>query len=265
MAESAQDALSGCHQDCGLYRENPVHKTQGGKMDIGKAFGFVFEDEKWVIKVLIGAAILLVGFLFSWLLLIPLILAYVLLAGYGVEIIRQVMRGELDKLPEWDDWGALLRDGLMALIISVVYALPLIILSVCMSLPIAIFAEDAEALSSLFSVALSCFSFLYFIAMSIVLPAAVAFYAAEDDLGAAFRFGEVFAFVRDNVATYFVTFVLSWVANFIGSLGSVVCGVGALVTVPYSFMVIGHLYGQAYVVSKGQSLQPAIAEPEEIA
>ena len=234
-------------------------------MDIGKAFGFVFEDEKWVTKLLIGAGILLAGILFSWMLLIPLILAYVLLAGYGVEIIRQVMRGELDKLPEWDDWGALLRDGLMVLIITVVYALPLIIVSFCLGGFIGIFAEDAEVVSSLASVALSCISLLYAIALSLVLPAAVAFYAAEDDLGAAFRFGDVFGLVHDNLATYLITFVLSWVANLIGNLGSVVCGVGALVTVPYSFMVIGHLYGQAYVVSKGQSLQPAVVEPEEIA
>ena len=153
----------------------------------------------------------------------------------------------------------------MVLIISVVYALPLIIVSVCLGIPAGIFAEDAEALSSLFSLALGCFSFLYAIAISIVLPAAVAFYAAEDDLGAAFRFGEVFALVRENVATYLVTFVLSWVANFIGSLGSIVCVIGALVTVPYSFMVIGHLYGQAYVTAQGQPPQPAVVEPEEIA
>jgi hypothetical protein len=234
-------------------------------MDIGKAFGFVFEDEQWVTKILIAAGILLLGFALSWALLIPLILAYILLGGYGVEIIRQVMRGELGTLPEWDDWGALLRDGLMVLIITVVYALPLIIVSVCLGVPIGIFAEDAEALSSLFSLALGCFSFLYAVALSLALPAALAFYAAEDDLGAAFRFGEVFALVRDNIATYLLTFVLSWVANFIGSLGSAVCGVGALVTIPYSFMVMGHLYGQAYVVSKGQSLQPAVVEPEEVA
>jgi hypothetical protein len=233
-------------------------------MDIGKAFGFVFEDEKWVTKLLIGAAILLLGYVLG-VLIIPLILAYVLLAGYGVEIIRQVMRGELDKLPEWDDWGALLRDGLMVLIIGFVYALPLIIVSACVGAPILIFAQDAEAFSSLLGAALSCFNLLYLIALSIVLPAAVAFYAAEDDLGAAFRFGEVYALVRDNLTTYLVTFVSSWVANFIGNLGSLVCIIGALATIPYSFMVIGHLYGQAYVVSKGQPMQPAVVEPEETA
>ena len=29
-------------------------------MDIGKAFGFVFEDEQWVSKILLGAAIMLI-------------------------------------------------------------------------------------------------------------------------------------------------------------------------------------------------------------
>ena len=54
-------------------------------MDIGKSFGFVFEDQDWVVKILIAAAILCVGILFSWVLLIPMILAFALLAGYGVE------------------------------------------------------------------------------------------------------------------------------------------------------------------------------------
>jgi len=54
-----------------------------------KSFAFVFEDEQWIVKILIGAAILLVGILFSWLLLVPLILALALLSGYGVEITRR--------------------------------------------------------------------------------------------------------------------------------------------------------------------------------
>ena len=62
-------------------------------MDIGKSFTFVFEDNDWIVKILIAAAILLLGVFFSWLLLIPLILAVLLLSGYGVEITRLVIRG----------------------------------------------------------------------------------------------------------------------------------------------------------------------------
>lgn len=229
-------------------------------MDIGKAFTFVFEDEEWVTKLLIAAAIFAVGVVFSWLLAIPLLLAMAILSGYMVEIIRRVLHGNLDRLPEWDNWGDLIVDGLKVWVIGLVYSLPLIILSFCLGVPIGALAEDAEAVSSIFSLLLSCIGILYGIALSIVLPAATAFWVASDDLGAAFRFGDIFAFVRDNFTTYLITFLMCWVASFVGGLGIWVCGLGLLVTVPYSYMVTGHLYGQAYVESSGQASPPVFEE-----
>jgi hypothetical protein len=224
-------------------------------MDIGKAFTFVFDDEDWIMKILIAAAILLVGTLLG-ILVIPAIVAIALLTGYGVEITRRVIHGHAQALPQWDNWGELIADGLKVIVIGIVYALPIIILSVCLGVPIGIFAEDAEALSSVFSILLSCLNLVWGIALSVLLPAAIAFYVADGELSAAFRFGQVFAFVRDNLKTYLITFLMSWVASFVGGLGSIVCGIGVLVTAPYGWMVTGHLYGQAYLEASGQ------AEPE---
>lgn len=229
-------------------------------MDIGKAFTFVFEDEQWISKLLIAAAILLLGIAFSWVLLIPLILAAALLSGYMVAIIRGVIAGDLDSLPEWDNWGDLLVDGIKFWVISVVYALPIIVVGLCLGVPTGILAEEAEGLSAFLSLILGCFNFLYGIALSLVLPAATAFWVANDDLGAAFRFGDVFAFLRENLATYLVTFLASWLASLIGGLGIWVCGVGLLVTAPYAYMVTGHLYGQAYAESTSQAAEPTLEE-----
>jgi hypothetical protein len=226
-------------------------------MDIGKSFTFVFDDKDWIKKVAIAAGILALGILFFWLLFIPTILAIALLGGYMVEIIRRVLRGEMDGLPEWDNWGVLMADGLKVWVIGVVYALPILILSLCLSIPIAALSDRAEGLSSLLSVFLSCISLLYAIAVTLVLPAATAAYAATNDLGAAFRFGQIFRLVGDNLPTYLITLVMTWVASAIGSLGSLVCGVGWLATFPYSYMVIGHLYGQAYLESTGKAQPPA--------
>ena len=231
-------------------------------MDIGKAFTFVFEDDDWITKILIAAAILLVGVLFSWVLLIPLILAVALLNGYMVEIIRRVIRGQVDGLPEWDNWGDLIAEGLKVFVIQIVYMLPIIIASLCMIVPAAA-AESSEGLSVFLSVVLSCFMVLWAILASIVLPAATAIYAATDDLGAAFRFGEVFALVRDNLSTYLITLVMTWVASFVGGLGSIVCGLGTFLTSPYGTMVTGHLYGQAYVASTAQAVQPVFDDDLE--
>ena len=233
-------------------------------MDIGKSFTFVFEDEDWIVKVLIGAAILLVGILFFWVLLVPLILAFLLLAGYGAEITRRVIRGDAQTLPEWNDWGALITDGLKVFVIVVVYALPFIIISACLGVPVGILSNAgtgaAQAWSSLFGTILGILNFLWAIAVSILVPAAIAFFIDHDDLAAAFRFGEVFAFVREHFATYLITFLMSWVAEVIGGLGAILCGVGWFATMPYSYMVIGHLYGQAYLTAKGVRTQPVVVD-----
>lgn len=229
-------------------------------MDIGKSFTFVFEDDAWITKILLAAAILLLGIVFSWMLFIPLILAFALLNGYLVAIIRLVLDGKLDELPEWDNWGDLLADGLKVVVIQIVYALPIIILGFCLFIPILASAENAEALGGCLGLILSCLILLWAIAASIVLPAATAIFAATDDLAAAFRFGEVFALVRDNLSTYLITFIMSWVASFIGSLGGAVCGVGTFFTVPYAYMVTGHLYAQAYVASTAPVPEPAVEE-----
>jgi hypothetical protein len=237
-------------------------------MDVGKSFTFVFEDQEWIVKILIAAAIVLVGILFSWLLLIPLILALALLGGYGVEIMRRVIHGQAG-LPEWENWGELIADGLKVIVIGIVYALPFIIISACLGIPIGILgdsgANGVRALSSLLSTGLGCLDFVWGIILSIVLPAAIAFWVVDDDLGSAFQFGKVFAFVRDHFTTYLVTFLMSWVASIIGHLGVIACGIGWFATMPYSLFVTAHLYGQAYVEAAGPASPAPAADVEGLA
>ncbi len=59
-----------------------------------------------------------------------------------------------------------------------------------------------------------------------------------------------------------ITFVMSWVAQIIGNLGAVVCGIGWVVTVPYAYMVMGHLYGQAYTQGTVSMAAPPEVEVE---
>ena len=231
-------------------------------MDIGKAFTFVFDDDRWVTKLLIAAAIALVGLALFWL-VIPAILAFALLGGYGLEITRRVIKGSSPVLPEWEDWGALLIDGFKVWVIGIVYALPLIILSFCLSPVIAVLGDSSEGLAGLLGSGLSCLSFLWSIVVGLFTPAALAFFIVEDDLGAAFRFGDIFNFVRDNFSTYLIALVIYWVASIIGGLGFLVCGVGAIFTIPYATFLTSHVYGQAYLEAKGAAPQPVVEVEEE--
>ncbi len=218
-------------------------------MDIGKSFTFVFEDQEWLNKILIGAAILFVGSLFFWLLFIPLIVAGALLNGYMIEIIRRVADGRADVLPEWDDWGDMIVDGLKLLVLQIVYSLPAIVLGLCMIIPLIAAGENAEVVGWVLGLGLGCLIVLWAIVLTIVLPAVTAVFAVTRDLTSAFQFGKIFALIRDNLSTYLITLIMSWVASFIGSLGGSACLLGAFFTVPYAYMVTGHLYGQAYAAS----------------
>lgn len=230
-------------------------------MDIGKAFSFVFEDDRWITKILIAAAILAVGWVFCWLLGVPLLLAFLLLAGYQVEITRRVIRGVTPVLPEWDDWGKLLVEGIKFAVIGLVYALPAIVVSICLGVPLSLWGEngngDATWANVVFGLPMTGMNILWGIFTALVLPAAVAFYVVNDDLAAAFRFGEVVRFAFKNLKTYILTAIMGWVAGLIGGLGAWLCLIGWLATYPYSIMVTGHLYGQAYL----EATQPAAPAP----
>ena len=73
-------------------------------MDVNKAFTFVFDDERWITKVLIGSVLLFFSFL-----IVPVFF----FAGYMIQIVRTVMDGLEDPLPEWEEWGRLFKDGLV--------------------------------------------------------------------------------------------------------------------------------------------------------
>lgn len=229
-------------------------------MDIGKAFGYVFDDDGWITKLLIAAAILALGFLFSWLLFIPLILAGLLLSGYGVEITRRVIHGRTPALPEWDNWGDLIVDGVKLFVIQIIYALPIIVIGICLSAMAGIAAESSEEASAVISAFMGCFNLLWSIVLGLFLPAAIAFFVAGGELSAAFRFGDVFSFVRHNLGTYLIVLVIGWVASIIAGLGLLVCGVGFLITAPYTAWITSHLSGQAYLQGGGRAAQPILEE-----
>src|SRR5947209_4180909 len=75
-------------------------------LDLGQGFRFFFEDPDWVKKILIGGVFMLLS---------TFIVGAVFVAGYGVHLLRRVVRGEPRPLPEWEELGRFFGDGLRAL------------------------------------------------------------------------------------------------------------------------------------------------------
>ena len=217
-------------------------------MDIGKSFSFVFDDENWIVKVLVGVVLSLIP-----------IIGQVLMYGYGLELMKNVIEGRANPLPEWDDWGGKVVKGIMYIVISLVYALPIILLGLCFGGLTAVLgaAEAEDALNVIASIGGICyggFAFLYAILMALALPPAIGRYLDTGELGAAFRFGDVFALVRDNIGGWIIALVLAWLAGLIASFGVILCFVGVLFTAFWANLVMMHLWGGAYRQASAESV-----------
>ena len=213
-------------------------------MDIGSAFSFVFDDEDWLKKVLIGAVLALTGIGF-----IPII-------GYGLEITRRVAQGHPQPLPDWDDWGKKIIEGLLNGIITFIWALPIVLMSACISIGSTVAANNIDSdaggiVMVVLSICVGLVMLIYGIALALFLPAAMAKYAVSGEFGAAFRVGEIVGMVRNNLGTYLMVLLIYIVAQIISSLGSIALGCGVFFTSFYAVLITYHAYGQAYRVAAG--------------
>ena len=221
-------------------------------MDINKAVRYVTEDKTWLSKLLIGVLMSVLSFL---------IVPALILQGYVVKIIRRVMGGEWDGLPEWDDWGGLLRDGFFVTVAEIVYTLPFILLMIVGAaatggLASVTGSENAAGLiATTGGLGMLCLVFLFVIALLLLMPAILIQYAIKDDFGALFRFNEVFGLMRANMADILLVFLVSvgatlvitlvtGVLSLIPCLGWIAAFLIGLATAPFISFVTGHLYGQ---------------------
>ena len=216
-------------------------------MDIGSAFTYMFDDQDWIKKLAIGGGITL-----GALILTPILVGLALflpLGGYMLATLKNVRDGRPTPLPEWTNFGDLFMAGLMIFVIYLVYNIPSILLS-CVSGGINVFStngdvdSDVMATLGIVSACIGCLQIIVSLAANAVLPAAIIRYAEFGSLSAAFQFGEIFNFIKDNIGDYIIVVLVAWVAGLIGGLGIILCVIGVFFTFFWSTLVTANLYGQ---------------------
>lgn len=221
-------------------------------MNYQRSFTYIFEDEKWINKCLIGIAVLIVPILnFAWI-------------GYALQIIQNPNR-----LPEWDHLDDLWMQGFKYILATWIYSIPVFFLlgfpALFSLLPI-LFANGQQdgpvflwilvGLAFLFSLSLI---FLYGLFLSFFTPAILINYSKEGNFSALFACKQFFALIRKQFSAYALVWIISQAVSLVSSLAASFAGmfvgwfpfVGGLLSLGlvlfagiYSQLVTFHLYSQ---------------------
>lgn len=212
-------------------------------MNFGKSFTYMFEDDNWISKYLIGIVISIVPILnFAW-------------AGYGVGIMRNMARGMEKPLPSWDNLGEKFKDGLVIIVASIIYMLPAIIVFSIGGIASA--AANGKGAGTLLSVLFSCCGGIYALAFSFLVPALLIHYARTNSFSAMFQVGEVFKLATGNIGEYlmaWVTGLIAWaVLSILSPVLFVLCIIPFFIGVAWVTSVSYYAYGQVGLNTIAQS------------
>jgi hypothetical protein len=157
--------------------------------------GFPFQDKKGVSKYLIAALFLIFsGF----------IVPALFLLGWLMRVAKNVMVTKtLGDLPEWDEWGRMILDGLKLVGVVLIYYLPLIIL-----FPLSLALGFIPVVGWISGGILGWFTYLAAIALTLFVFPAILNMIDKDSFGAAFHFKEWWENFKINFAGYLVVYLI---------------------------------------------------------
>ena len=199
------------------------------KIDIKKAFGFAFSDEKWIIKFLIGGLLLM----------IPIVNFMVI--GYLMHILKATSEGQEPVLPEWADWENLFKEGFMGFLIAVAYYVVLMIVS---SIPI-----------------LGCVILPVLLFLGAWISVATIRYLKSNDIKDAFDVKAIFEKIKPVFVDYIILALITSAVGFAGGIFFCLLCIPVFYACLFTTAAFGQLY---YVTETTQSpeSEPAPAEAE---
>jgi len=224
----------------------PPPPSPGASFDFLKPFTFVFDDPRWVPKILIGGLFVLAS---------SVIIGMFFIYGYLARLARNVINGMQNPLPEWDDLGEYFSEGLKLFVVGLIYTIPILIVVGIVFIPAVIAggATDNETIRDMAGMSATCMWCLIFplgLALALWMPASMLMVVVTGEFSAGFEFRKIIAFIRANAGNYILAFVAWMVARFAASLGFLLLCVGILFTMFWAYMVAGYAFSQVYRLSK---------------
>ena len=209
-------------------------------INFGKAFTYIFDDERWFDKLLVPVLVSLIP-----------VIGTLAFSGYIIRTIRNVIHNEINPLPEYK-FGEDLGRGFRFFLIGLVYSIPILLVFGIMMIPmLALNNNDSAGFIGVTVMVLGGMSlFVYGLLVSIIQPMAMANFAMKDTFASGFELERFFKLLRNNFKAWLLVLAGILIAGFIAPLGTIAFGIGVVVTTAYSQLMVAHLTGQAYAVSE---------------
>lgn len=216
--------------------------------DFGKPFSYVFDDPRWLQKILIGGLFYIAGFIF---------IGWFFILGYIAQTARNVIAGLETPLPEWENIGEFFSEGARLIGVILCYILPLIFFAFLFMVP-AIMSDVAdsdfgETVSGGLAGCMACLIVPLALAITFFLPASLLFAVVEQRFGAAFEFGRIWEFIRANIGNYLLAIVIYLIARFLAGFGIMLLCVGVVFTGFWSFLIMAHGFAQVLILSRAKT------------
>ena len=215
-------------------------------MDIARAFTFAFEDDEWVSKLVLVV-------IWTFIAAIPVVglVGFAALAGYTVELLRNMRRGQENPLPQWDNLGDKISHGFNVLIATLVYNIPNVLLA-CGFLFLApsFGPADGQAASTASSAALAitCCLTVVVLGYNVIIWPLIALgtmrYVESRQITAYFQVSDLWATINRHMGQTAQWMIISFFATLVlGILNAIPC-IGWLASLALTVPVQGHLLGQ---------------------
>lgn len=218
-------------------------------MNFGKSFTYIFDDQRWLEKLVIPLLVTLIP-----------VIGSMVVAGYLMHVTRNVAEHQAEPLPALE-FGADLARGFKAFVANLCYGLPIMVVSTLLFLPVAMTQNNSDI--SGWGIALAILGGLlilvYALLLTVLMPPVNANLAVKERIGAAFEFKEIFRMLRNNFKAWLIVIGGSILCSvIIAPLGGIVLAIGAIITGFYAQLIIAHLTGQAYAHSQTPGGQGAL-------
>ena len=194
-------------------------------MDVGKSVGYVFEDQKWTNKLLIGMLVSIV----------PIV--NFALFGWVIDIMRNVSQRQPNPCRSGTTLATSSSRAPSCLSWALIYSLPaLLITCPAIFLPFTrgdFSREGQQALAGMIagtSLLLVCAISIYALLISFLMPAIFLNFARKGTFAACFEFGEIWRIMSKNLGEYIVAWLIIIVVGIAASfLIGIVGGVLAFI------------------------------------